>query len=244
MSDDEPQSKPRPRQGSWFSFSLRTLLIVMTICCVVLGLWMKQLIRQRTAVRRFYELTAARHGPFTTMGYRYQGKDGYYKPLAHKWLHPWIREEAFGEVTSVQIMLTPATDADLRYLADVPTVERVRLNHTKVTDRGLRHLLACRKLRILLLDGLPITDDGLGQLVVLTDLEQISLTGTNVTDAGMDHLAKMTNLKHIWLRGTAITETGYARLKSALPGCEIQADVQPHRLPRYSPDYEGVKGGS
>lgn len=229
MSGDEPQIKPRPRQRSWFSFSLRTLLIAMTICCVVLGQWVGQLIRQRTAVRHFYELTANRTashlgaGP-VTMVYRYKG-EGRSKPMVHKWLYPLFGEEAFGEVITVQLLDTLATDEDLRYLADVPTVEWVHLSNTKVTDKGLLYLLACPKLRNLTLDGLPITDDGLAQLIVLKELEEISLSRTQITDAGLEHLAKLPNLKNIWLRGTAITDGGYQRLKAALPRCEIQADV-------------------
>jgi hypothetical protein len=222
-------AKAPARRWSLFRFSLRTLLIAMTVACVVCGLWMNRLIRQRTAVRRFYELTANRKSPgsdnLTTMGYRYQGKDAYYKPLADKWLHPWIGEEAFGEVTGVQLLDTPATDDDLRHLAAVPTVERLWLSNTQVTDAGLRHLRVCPKLRMLTLDGLPITDDGLAQLLVLTELEDVSLNRTKITDAGLEHLAKLPKLKHLWLRGAPITDAGYRRLEAALPDCEIQADV-------------------
>src|SRR5262245_35950932 len=133
MSAAEPTTKPRSRR--WLTFSLRTLLIAMTVCCLITGWWINGLIRQRTAVRRFYELTANRADKdLVTMGYRFEGKDQYYKPLAYKWLHPLIGEEAFGEVTGIQLMDTPVTDDDLRYLADLPTIERVALNNTKVTE--------------------------------------------------------------------------------------------------------------
>lgn len=227
MSAAVPSTKPPARR--WLTFSLRTLLVAMTAVCLVSGLWMNRLIRQRTAVRHFYQLTADRPesevGQLITMGYRYNGKDEYYKPLANKWLHPLIGEEAFGEVTSVQLTDTEATDNDLRYLADVPTVERVWLRNTQVTDKGLVHLHACPKLRFLLLDDIPITDDGLSRLLVLQDLDSISLSGTKITDAGLEHLAKLPKLKQLYLRNTAITDAGYQRLQAALPGCEIQADV-------------------
>lgn len=213
-------------------FSLRTLFIVLTVGCLLGGYWMNRAIRQRTAVRRFYELTATRasdHGDHaTTMGYRYQGRDEYYKPIIPKWLHPlrdMIGEEAFGEVTGVQLLDTPATNDDLRCLADVPTVERVLLNRTKVTDDGIKFLLVCPRLRELQLDGLPITDQGVGQLVNLADLNTLSLSGTKITDEGLVHLEKLTKLKQLWLRSTAITDAGYRKLQAALPQCEIQADV-------------------
>ena len=84
-----------------------------------------------------------------------------------KWLHPlrdMISEEAFGEVTGVQLLNTSATDSDLRYLADVPTVERVWPSDTKVTKKGLPYLHACPKLKFLALNNPPITDDCLTRL--------------------------------------------------------------------------------
>jgi hypothetical protein len=220
-------------------FSLQTLFIVMTVACLLGGYWMNRAIRQRTAVRRFYELTADREsgplGDLTTMGYRYQGKDQYYKPITPQWLHPlrdMIGEEAFGEVTGVQLMSTPATNNDLRYLSDVPTVERISVDDTKVTDEGLLHLRACSKLRFLGLNGIPITDKGLAEISDLAELDSISLNGTKITDAGLVHLEKLTKLKHLWLRNTAITDAGYRKLQAALPDCEIQADV-----PAYTEKY-------
>jgi hypothetical protein len=213
-------------------FSLRALLVGVTVACLVGGYWMNRAIRQRTAVRRFYVLTAARTEPgyedLVTMGYRYRGKDQYYKPIVPKWLHPWrdlVGEEAFGEVTGVQLIETAATDADLRLLRDVPTVERVLLSRTQVTDEGIGHLLECPKLRYLAFDGLPITDRGIARLTELTELDCLSLSGTKVTDGGLEHLARLPKLKELWLRNTAVTDAGFRRLQTALPGCRIQADV-------------------
>jgi hypothetical protein len=119
----------------------------------------------------FYELTDARgetqgESP-VTMTYRYQGKNEYYKPIVPKWQHPLrdaIGEEAFGEVTGVQLMRTAVTDDDLRFLAAVPTIEYINLANTQVTDAGLVHLRACPKLNTLQFDGMPITDAGIAEL--------------------------------------------------------------------------------
>jgi len=235
----EPSSpapdKPAPRKRRWFrlQFSLRALLLLMTLVCIVCGAWLNRAIRQRTAVRRFYELTGARvtehRGDIpVTMSYRYQGKNEYYKPIVPKWLHPLrdaIGEEAFGEVTGVQLMRTAVTDDDLRLLAAVPTIEYVNLNGTQVTDAGLVHLRACPKLNMLQFDGMPITDAGIAELTRHQSLASLSLSGTKITDAALEHLAKLPKLKELWLRNTAITDAGYKRLQAALPNCDIQADV-------------------
>lgn len=203
-------------------------MIVMTAACIVCGFWLNKAIRQRAAVRRFYELTASRQSDLTTMGYRHRGKDQYYKPILPNWLRPLravMGEEAFGEVTGVQLTSTLVTNDDLRFVKDVPSVERLWLGNTQVTDEGLRHLRDCPKLRFLVLDGLPITDQGLAELSHLQELESMSLNSTQITDAGLLHLEKFSKLKELWLRNTAITDEGYQRLQAALPECHIQADV-------------------
>jgi hypothetical protein len=220
-----------PKRRS-FQFSLRTLLVLVTVGCLVGGWWINRAFQQRAAVRRFYELTADRpsqHGDsLTTMGYRYQGKDQYYKPIIPKslhWLGDMIGEECFGEVTGVQILDTPATNDDLKHLAVLPSVERIWLSRTKVDDDGMPLLKACPKLNFLGLDELPITDAGISHLTAFQNLESLSLSGTKITDAGLEYLAKLPRLKEVWLRNTAITDAGYQKLQAALPDCQIQADV-------------------
>ena len=221
-----------PSNRRWFQFSLRTLLVLVTVGCIAGGWWINRAFQQRTAVRRFYELTAHRQrqhsDSLTTMGYRYQGKDQYYKPIIPKWLH-WLRdmigEECFGEVTGVQLLDTPATNDDLKHLAVLPSVERIWLARTKVTNEVVPLLKVCPKLKFLGLDDTPITDDGISHLVFFQDLESLSLSGTKITDAGLEHLAQLPRLKELWLRNTAITDAGYQKLQAALPKCEIQADV-------------------
>lgn len=238
MSAD--QSSPAPdkpvlKKRRWFrlQFSLRAMLLLMTLVCIVCGAWLNRAIRQRTAVRRFYELTDARDRTNSsdtpvTMTYRYKGKNEYYKPIIPKWQHPLrdaLGEEAFGEVTGVQLMRTAVTDDELGLLAAVSTIEYVNLNSTQVTDAGLIHLRACPKLNMLQLDGVSVTDAGIAELTRHQNLTSLSLSGTKITDAGLEHLAKLPKLKELWLRNTAITDAGHKKLQAALPNCEIQADV-------------------
>jgi hypothetical protein len=240
MPPTEPTTAERPspqRRRLRFRFSLRTLLIVMTVVCLVSGFWLNRAIRQRTAVRRFYELTANRlpidGDELVTMIYRHRGKDHYAKPIIAKWLRPLtdaIGEEAFGDVIGVQLLNSPATDEDLQLLVGVPNAERVWLSKTKVTDRGIEYLHACRKLKFLALEDTSVTDAGVAQLTDLAGLESLSLSGTKVTDASIPHFVKLKSLKELWLRNTAITNEGYLQLKAALPNCHIQADV-----PAYTP---------
>ena len=226
---DKPAAPPRHRLA--LRYSLRTFLIAITIVCLASGLWLNRAVRQRIAVRHFTALYAGQTldsgEHLATMLYAHGGQV-HSRPILPKWQQPLARllgEEAFGELIGVQILNTPATDDDLRYLADLPSVHSVWLSRTKVTDQGLAHLAACPKLTFLTLDETAVTDAGAAQLGQLTNLESLSLSGTQITDAGLPHLAKLTNLKHLWLRQTTITNTGYRQLQSALPNTEIQADL-------------------
>ena len=221
-----PDSKPR----RWFvpRYSLRTLLVVMTVICVVSGYWLNKAFRQREAVRRFNQLAADRGGDTpVTMLYRHKG-DVHWAPIIPEWLHPirdLVGSEAFGNPIGVQLVRTAATDDDLRYLKDVPKVEWVGLSQTRVTDKGLRHLRGCPKLNSLNLDNTAISDEGLADICRSTELNKLSLCGTRITDEGLEHLAKLSKLKELGLRDTAITDAGYRKLQAALPHCAIHADV-------------------
>ncbi len=222
---------PDPKPRRWFRYSLRTLFIVMTVVCLVSGFWLNKTFRKRDAVRRFHQLTAERTGGLVTMLYRHEGNI-HSVAIVPEWLHPvrdMIGAEAFGSPIGVQLQNTETTDADLRYLRDVPTVREVWANQTKVSDEGLRHLRACPNLQFLNLDNTTITDMGLAEISRLTELNSLSLSGTKITDDGLVHLAKLPKLKDMWLRNTAITDAGYRKLQAALPECEIQADVAAYR---------------
>ena len=46
-----PDTQPPKRRRRWLSFSLRTLLVVITIFCVALGYWVHRANRQKAVVK-------------------------------------------------------------------------------------------------------------------------------------------------------------------------------------------------
>ena len=60
------------------------------------------------------------------------------------------------------------------------------------------------------------------QLARLTKLETLILdSNTGITDVAIDHLAKLATLKTLVIGQTGITHEGVARLRAALPRCQI-----------------------
>jgi hypothetical protein len=77
------------------------------------------------------------------------------------------------------------TDADLRSLDDLETLEALGLAGTRITDAGLEHVRGLRRLRWLDLEDTAVTDNGLSQLHELARLEAVYLRGTTVTEEGL-----------------------------------------------------------
>ena len=190
---------PKPRRR-WYQFTLRTLLIAVTVAGCGLG-WLGFKIRaareQQAAIAVIYEL-----GGRTLYADEFDA-DGNYVPCAApelpgpQWLQGVLGADFYRSVQAAFLSQAPITDATLEKL------------------QGLSQL------RILWLDGTPLTDAGLRHVGRLAKLEGLRLSETPVTDAGLDHLRGLSELKWLSLVGTKVTAAGVAKLQAALPNCAI-----------------------
>ena len=95
------------------------------------------------------------------------------------------------------------------------------LSGTRVTDAGLKELAGLKSLQSLNLWDTLVTDAGLKELGGLTSLQSLDLKSTRVTDAGLKELAGLKSLQRLYLYDTRVTDKGVAELRKALPGCNI-----------------------
>jgi hypothetical protein len=130
----------------------------------------------------------------------------------------------------------PVTDAQLRPLRRLTTVEDLCLFLSHITNQGLKTVAKLTALRTLYLsacygiddEGLrhlpttlstlrlavtPVTDNGLQHLKRMTRLQSLTLNSTNITDAGLAHVAHLTILQELALSDTKITDAGLRTLK-------------------------------
>jgi hypothetical protein len=91
-----------------------------------------------------------------------------------------------------------------------------------VTDAGLKGLAGLGSLQWLCLGSTPIGDVGLKELAGLKNLKWLDLRFTKVTDTGLKELAGLKKLQSLDLQGTLVTDAGVAALQKALPACKIQ----------------------
>jgi hypothetical protein len=146
---------------------------------------------------------------------------------------------------------TVVTDSGLAHLAALKNLVSLRLDGTKITDTGLAHLAALQELQTLDVHNTQVTDRGLAQVAALKNLQTLVLDDTVVTDAGLVHLAGQRNLSRLFIRSgfttplplgrgavrgklpvippsppppprnAQVTAAGLAKLRQALPDCDI-----------------------
>jgi hypothetical protein len=127
------------------------------------------------------------------------------------------------ELKSLELRSCYITDNGLSALSGMTKLENLDLgNCNQITDDGFQKLKGLTKLQTLDLGGTSITDQSIKQLAQMKDLQSLSLPYMNLTDASVKSLATLSKLKFLQLSESGISAAGLAKLKSALPGCQIE----------------------
>ena len=215
MSTTTQPPKPKRR---WNQFSLRTLLVVVTVATLAFGGWV-QYTRQQAQENR--DRVAAVEEAVAEIE-----KLGGEVTSAYEELRPptWLEEQfddpggadnpvGLLKVTGVNLYQSKVTDAGLEQLKGLTMLDALSLEETDITDVGLEHLKGMTGLHTLILTDTNVTDAGLEHLKGLTDLRSLDLMGTNVTAAGLEHLKGLTNLRQLALEGPQVTDAGLEQLE-------------------------------
>jgi internalin A len=198
----------RPKRR-WYQFRLFTMLVVVTVICVLMGLWVNEAHRQRDAV-------AAIKASGGEVEYEW---DNRISPRC--WfidrLRPILGVDYVEDVSSVQILPDMPTltrkggPRGPTLITDGPTIDDVGMQYVGKLD-GLVHLD---------LAWTDIGDAGVAHLKGLVGLRSLDLSKTNVSDAGLAHLKGLKWLRSIDLSKTRVTDAGMDDLQRALRYCMI-----------------------
>jgi hypothetical protein len=198
---------------NWKRFSLRTLFVLMTICCVLFGTWAAYVNPYRLQMQSLAAVS------------RLQGnsaKSPAEGPGWHRWLvTTLLGGEAFVRVTEVDLAHKSVDDDALRSLGGLIYLEKLSLDYTPITDAGLATLRSMQSLQHVSLRYTGISDRSAEHLATLPKLRTAYLTGTKITDVGADYLAKNQGMAELYVRWTQITDEGADRLAAALPECKV-----------------------
>jgi hypothetical protein len=188
MSLAEPQPAVPKTKLRWYQFSLRTLLVFVTLCAIVcscLAVMMQEAKREReiAAVIQKSGLVAVWTDDFDSSG--------------PTWLRSLLGAHFFGHVYAGYYEGGQVNDVGPENLKGLQLVE-LFLAGTNVTDAGLENLKSMSELRALYLDRTKVTDAGLENLKELNQLHGLWLAGTQVTDAGVKKLQQALPNCKIW----------------------------------------------
>jgi Leucine-rich repeat (LRR) protein len=125
------------------------------------------------------------------------------------------------------------TDASLQFLRQMPQLEYLDIGGQQRTDSGLWSLLlsetgmqsiaAVTELRELRMDGRAVTGRGLELLKPLAKLERLDLQGCKrLRDDAAVALASMKQLRVLDLKDSSLSEQAVAKIRAALPDCEVR----------------------
>jgi internalin A len=123
-----------------------------------------------------------------------------------------------GEVPGFQLRWAPGIAA----LPRPQTAFGLSFGSGGMTDAGLRELAELKTLQYLFLYNTPVTDAGMKELAGLTSLQALSLASTKVTDVGLKELTGLNNLQFLHLARTQVTDAGVAKLQKALPQLKVE----------------------
>jgi Leucine-rich repeat (LRR) protein len=201
---DEPKRKLR-----WYQFSLRTLLIVVTlfaVACSWFAVKMGQARRRREAVEAI-----KRAG--NDLLYEYQvDQSGNEIPNAQpsipNWLTGLFGEDLFYDVVYVHLW-RQLPEGRLECLRDLRQIRYIHIEELYISDADLENLEGLAQLRNLeIWDTMGLTDAGLAHFEGLKRLEGITLANTKVSDAGLAHLSGLTELDTLCLQNASFPGSG------------------------------------
>lgn len=101
------------------------------------------------------------------------------------------------------------TDEGLRYVAEMPNVQRLELNGTSITDRGIELLRSLKGLKHLSLSWTHASDEGVAALAGCEQLEHVDLGGTYCGDGAIRAFASKPKLRH-FISGQKTSNAGIA----------------------------------
>lgn len=158
---------PKPKL-QWFQFSLRTLIVFVTLCaipCSWIAVKMKAARRQREMVAAIYELggSVCHDWQCNAEGYQWAAIERQ-RPPVPEWLRNLLGDDFFGNICSIHLGGTQVTDATLEPFTRIIQLRYLTLENTQVTDITLERIKGLNQLKHLTLRNAKVTDDGVKKL--------------------------------------------------------------------------------
>lgn len=124
-----------------------------------------------------------------------------------------LERNAAGQIVRVDLSGTWAHDADMRWLAQVPTLEEINLGRTRITGKGLAWLTELEHVTDLNLRFAEfITATDIGRLAPWKNLRALDLRGARVDSGVFERLAAHNQLESLDISSTEVGDEGFEEL--------------------------------
>jgi Leucine-rich repeat (LRR) protein len=209
-----------------FQFSLRSLLLLLTLCAVLPCWKFNRVWNQRMVVAEIQ-----RRCPLATIEYDYQDRrlGTPPSPPGPAWARSVLGDDFFTNVTELTIAQPGLDDALLRQIAKLSGVKTLDTNSNQVTDAGLAHVASMRNLETFSFVSENVTDAGLAHLQSLKRIKHLSFTGPKITDMGLQRISEITQIEDLGIDSDRITDDGLVYL-AKLPRLEVIGLFSAHRI--------------
>jgi hypothetical protein len=229
-------NKPLAKRPRWLRFSLRMMLLAVTVFCVWLGFKVNAARRQKEALTAVlkagglvsydYQLITRANGDTVI--------DADAVPTVPVWLRSLFGDDFFRRPTRLLMNDCVIEESDFSQLGNLDTLRSLTLNNVKVVARkdglsrtiqnsNLVALEKLTKLETLRLQNVEIEGSGLEPVANLRNLHSLHLINCHFypsAEPAVEQICKMTNLQSLGLDGCGIGDTAIERLR-ALPTLEV-----------------------
>ena len=219
----------KPRR--WFRFSLRMLLVVITVLCVWLGFTVNAARRQKAALTAIQCVGGQFAFDYQHLTPRGRIDEAAFDPKATApgpaWLREWIGDDYFRTPLAVYFENALLTESDLAQLANLPKLRLVDIRNTKIVPEGSVNRAATGPAKSVNVDPFaanpidagqqqplqaanarPIRDNDLAVLAELKDLRQFSIIDADISGAGLQYLVNLTHLESLCLANSNVQDEG------------------------------------
>jgi hypothetical protein len=173
-------SNQSTRSRAWMRFSLRAVILVLTMGCIGLAYFFNHCRRERAAVD-----AVVRAGG--KVSFERQGETPTQKVPV--WLRSLLGEEPFRTPLYVTLRGKEIDDEFLAsHLPAFGSAERLVIKSPNVSDKGLAYLPNKAAYEILWLDCAEVTDAGMEHLAVLKRIDSLALNCDRLTPVGIRRL--------------------------------------------------------
>jgi hypothetical protein len=194
-------------------YRLRSLLIAMAACCVVMGVWViyvQPFREQAASAKQLADL----------------GVDTAIRPAVGPAWQRWLVEtmdgnRAFVHVVGADLRNCPQMPVAFQSLASLRHLKYLYVDRSDIDPEGAAMLGGFRDLESLSLTYAGVDDAELMKFAPLTKLQALYLSGNPISSASVGVIESMPALQELYVRWTRLTAEDIRRLQKALPACRI-----------------------